>query len=118
MIYTTRSDKGMHMVTTEPKELPVTTTTTTTDRKTSSCHVALKAGTIMLDTGCRTSVGGKSWHAEMRKIVTSNGLAHEIREEDQEEWFRFGDGEVGQGHHPPCHHRRTSRTHPSVGDSG
>ena len=59
-------------------------------------HVQMPQGCIMLDTGCKASVGGTDWHDEMTAAVTARGRGYLIEEHPQEEYFRFGDGRVVQ----------------------
>ena len=46
----------------------------------------------MLDTGCKTTVGGEEWHEDMTQAVEARGKGYLIQEHDHEYYFRFGDG--------------------------
>jgi hypothetical protein len=59
-------------------------------------HVQMPEGCIMLDTGCKASVGGTDWYDQMTAAVTARGRGHLIEEHPQDEYFRFGDGRVVQ----------------------
>ena len=52
--------------------------------------VDMPAGYVMLDTGCKTSVGGSEWHQALQAELDALGVAY--ASEDQLEYFKFGDG--------------------------
>ena len=52
--------------------------------------VDMPAGKVMLDTGCKTSVGGSDWHQALQAELTALGVA--FASEDVVEYFKFGDG--------------------------
>ena len=53
--------------------------------------VTLKAGLVMIDTGCRAAVGGKKYHQDLQKRLEDLGKMFSC--EKQEEYFQFGPGD-------------------------
>ena len=53
--------------------------------------VQLAPGLVMMDTGCRAAVGGKSWHQNLQKCLKK--LGRKFHYEEQLEFFQFGPGE-------------------------
>ena len=53
--------------------------------------VQLVPGLVMMDTGCRAAVGGKSWHQNLQKCLKR--LGRKFHYEEQLEFFQFGPGE-------------------------
>jgi hypothetical protein len=47
-------------------------------------HVHMPHGHIMLDTGCKTTVGGEEWHEDMTQAVEARGKGCLIQERDHE----------------------------------
>ena len=45
----------------------------------------------MVDTGCRSAVGGTEWHRQFQRELTSRGIPY--HSEPQSEFFQFGPGE-------------------------
>ena len=53
--------------------------------------VTLKAGLVMIDTGCRAAVGGKKYHQDLQKRLEDLGKMFSC--EKQEEYFQSGSGD-------------------------
>ena len=53
--------------------------------------VTLKAGLVMIDTGCRAAVGGNKYHQDLQKCLEALGEIYFC--EKQEEYFQFGPGD-------------------------
>jgi hypothetical protein len=76
--------------------------------ETQDVHVVeLAPGLVMIDTGCRAAVGGRSWHRALQKCLEA--LGKEYYSTEQLEYFQFGPGE-------PI--RSTRRWHYQVGIQG
>ncbi len=56
--------------------------------------VQVDAGRALIDTGCRLSLAGASWHSDFQKCLRKMGKAFES--ENRVEHFQFGPGEVIQ----------------------
>ena len=65
---------------------------TTTTFMVNDVHVViLEPGTIMVDTGCKKSLGGKPWHKGLQQAMDNIGMTY--RSFAMEEMFQFGPGE-------------------------
>ena len=53
--------------------------------------VDLEPGMAVLDTGCRTAVGGPKWHRELQKKSDERGCPYHC--EAEKELFQFGPGD-------------------------
>ena len=60
--------------------------------ETNDAHVVeLTPGLVMIDTGCRAAVGGRSWHRGLQKYLKA--IDKKFHCEEQLEYFQFGPGE-------------------------